>query len=44
VHIQFWFKSVKERDHSEDLCRYEKITLKCINSEGAYELDSFESE
>jgi len=29
VHIQYWFKSMKERDHSEDLGRYWKIILKC---------------
>lgn len=29
VHIQFWFKSMKERDHFEDLGRYGKIILKC---------------
>jgi len=35
---------MKERDHSEDLGRYVKIILKCINSEIAYGLDSFDSE
>jgi len=29
VHIQFWFKNMKERDNSEDLGRYGNIILKC---------------
>jgi len=35
---------MKERDHSENLGRYGKTILKCINSEIAYGLDPFDSE